>query len=148
MRKKLIAGLFLCLIFFTVGCDNVSNQTEGTSELLGVSMYAEKNTYPSNVSEINVVWKNDTDKELTFGDYFSIHKLVGQEWEAIGNEELVFNSIGYIVSPHSEVKHSYNIRLYSEKLEEGTYRIVTDFSDVHSPGNYDTYNLTTSFKVK
>lgn len=173
MRTKLLAILFLCLVFSTVGCDNKSNQTEatskhlevsvnagknqylpnvreieGTSEHLGVSMYAEKNQYPTNVSEINVVWKNDTDKKLTFGDFFSIDKLVGQDWKVIGKKEVAFNDVGNIVSPHSEVKHSYNIRVYSDKLEQGTYRIVTDFLDVHSPSNYDTYNLTTIFTVK
>lgn len=66
-------------------------------------MYTEKSQYPSNVSKINVVWKNDTDKELTFGDSYFIHKLVGQEWKAIENDKVVFNSIGYIVSPHSKL---------------------------------------------
>jgi len=148
MIKKLIAGLILCSIFFIVGCDNKSSPTEGTSELLGVSMYAEESQFPSNVSEINVVWKNDTDKKLTFGDSFIIQKLVDKEWKAIGTGEAVFTSIGHMVSPHTKVKHSYNIRVYRDKLEKGTYRIVTDFLELHSPGNYDTYNLTTSFTVE
>ncbi len=41
-------------------------------------MNTEKSQYPY-VSEFNVVWKNDTDKELTFGNTFAIQKLVGKE---------------------------------------------------------------------
>lgn len=67
--------------------------------------------YPTNISEINVVWKNDTDKDLTFGNPFTIQKSVVNKWKAIGNKGAVFTSIGYRVAPHSEMKHSYNIRL-------------------------------------
>jgi hypothetical protein len=110
-------------------------------------MYTEKSQYTSDVSEINVIWKNNTTKELTFGEFFSISKLDGKEWKSIGKGETVFTTIGYIVSPHTEVKHAYNIRVYSDILEKGTYRILTDFLVVHSPGNYDTYKLTTNFTV-
>lgn len=151
MRIVLIIGLILCVILFIVGCNSKSNSIKVTpkvtSELLGVSMYAEKNEYPSNVSEISVIWKNDTNKELIFGNEFNIRKLVGEEWKIIG-KEAVFTTIGYIVYPNTEMKHNYNIRVRSDNLEKGTYRIITNFSDVHSPGNYDTYSLTTSFKVE
>ena len=150
MRKRLIVALILSVIVLavgTVGCNNKPSSNEGTSELLGVSMYVEKSHYPSNISEINVVWKNDTDKDLTFGNPFTIQKLVGKEWKTIGNGAN-FTTIGYRVAPHSEMKHSYNIRLYSEMLEKGTYRIVTDFLNVLSPGNYNTYQLTANFTVE
>ena len=148
MRKKLIIGIIVYALFFTIGCDAKSYQTEGTSELVGVSMYAEKSQYASDDSEINVVWKNNTNWELTFGEFFSISKLDGKEWKSVGKTEIAFNTIGYIVSAHNEVKHKYNVRVYSDKLEKGTYRILTDFLDVHSPGNYDTYKLTTNFSVE
>ena len=118
------------------------------TETAGVSMYTEKAQYVSDANEINVVWKNDTDKDLTFGNPFTIQKLVGNEWKAIGNQEAVFTSIGYRVASHSEMKHSYNVRLYSDKLEKGTYRIVTDFLNVLSPGNYNGYQLTANFTVE
>ncbi|WP_088226789.1 immunoglobulin-like domain-containing protein [Desulfosporosinus sp. FKB] len=152
MRKRIIVALILSVIVLavgTVGCNNKPSSNEGTSELLRVSMFAEKSQYPSNVSEINVVWKNDTDEILTFGNPFTIQKLVGNEWKAIGNKGAAFTTIGYRVAPHSEMKHSYNIRLYSDhKLEKGTYRIITDFLNVLSSGNYNNYQLTANFTVK
>ncbi|AFM41074.1 hypothetical protein Desaci_2104 [Desulfosporosinus acidiphilus SJ4] len=151
MRKRLIVALIFSIIVLavgTVGCNNKPSTSNGISELLGVSMYVEKSQYPSNISKINVVWKNDTDKDLTFGNPFTIQKLVGNEWKALGNKGAVFTSIGHRVAPHSEMKHSYDIRLYSEKLERGTYRIVTDFLNALSPGNYNTYQLTANFTVK
>lgn len=75
MRKRLIVALILSVIVLavgTVGCNNKPSSSNGTSELLGVSMYVEKSQYPSNISKINVVWKNDTDKDLTFGNPFTI----------------------------------------------------------------------------
>jgi len=148
MRKRLIiVALILSVIVLAIECKNKPSSNEGTSKLLGVFMYVEKSQYPSNISEINVVWKNDTDKDLTFGNPFAIQKLVGNEWKAIGNKGAVFTSIGYRVASHSEMKHSYDIRLYSEKLEKGTYRIVTDFLNFLSPGNYNNYQLTANFTV-
>ena len=147
MRKKLIIGLILCVILFSVGCSKKTNEDENKSGLTGVSMYTVEPQYPSSVNEINVVWENNSDKELTFGDVFTIQKYDGKEWNPIG-KEAVFNSIGYVVSPHTEVKHSYNIRVYSDKLEKGKYRIVTNYLNVHSPGNYDTYNISANFTVE
>ena len=149
MRKRLIiVALILSVMVLAIGCKNKSGSNEGTLDLSEVSMLTEKSQYPPNVSEINVVWKNDTDKDLTFGNPFTIQKLAGNEWKAIGNQEAVFTSIGYRVASHSEMKHSYNVRLYSDKLEKGTYRIVTDFLNVLSPGNYNGYQLTANFTVE
>ncbi|MDQ7096689.1 hypothetical protein REC12_24140 [Desulfosporosinus sp. PR] len=147
-RRLIIAALILSVIVLAVGCENKPSSNEGTSELLGVSMFTEKNQYPPDVSEINVVWKNDSNEVLMFGNPFTIQKLVGNEWKAIGDQGAAFTSIGHRVASHSEVKHSYNIRLYSDKLEKGTYRIATDFLKVLSPGNYNNYQLTAKFTVE
>lgn len=148
MRRILTVSLLLFIILFTAGCNNKINKAEETMGPSRVYMYTDKNKYPSDVHEINVVWKNDTDTELTFGDDFSIQKLGGKEWNKIRDKEVAFNTIGYIVSPHTEMKHSYNIRVYSDKLEKGSYRIVTDYLNVHSPGNYDTYIIYANFTVE
>lgn len=122
----------------------MSNQTEGTSELLGVAMYTEKNEYPSDVSEINVSWVNETNKLLLFGDMFYIQKLNGKRWESLNDS--TYNFSAYLVAPFSEVKHSYNTRAYSAKLEKGTYRIVADF-EINNDTNNKPYKLTRNFNV-
>ena len=128
------------------GWMKVPLHAEGTSELLGVRMYAEKNQYPSDVSKINVSWENETDKELIFGDMFYIQKLDGEEWKTI-EVKVTDLSIGYRVAPYSEVKHSYNMRVYSNKLEKGTYRIATDFGIINNTDNKHYYKLTRNFNV-
>lgn len=124
----------------------MSNQTEGTSELLGVRMYTEKNEYPSDVREINVSWVNETDKYLLFGDIFCIQKLEGREWKSLNDSN--YNFSAFRVAPYSEAKHSYDTRAYSDKLEKGTYRIVADFEIADNTiGNSKLYKVTRNFKI-
>ena len=155
MRKIVIilSTVFFLLLFEGCGKEKIVEkrliyEATGTSEVLGVGMNVEKSVYPSNVSEINVVWTNDTDKEYMFGEPFSILKKEVEEWKPVGNSEAVFTSIGYPVAAHSQRKHKYNLRIFVDELERGEYQIVTSFLDVRAPGDYSSYKVSTNFSVE
>lgn len=153
IRRFLALGLFLSLLF-VVSCGKGKNEQErlvyeadGTSDIPGVSMNAEKSKYPGDISEIDVLWTNDTDKEFMFGEPFSIQKKEGGEWKPAGKSEAVFLSIGYSLSSHTQKKHRYDLRVFVDAMEKGEYQIITSFLYVRAPGDYDDYKISTSFLI-
>ena len=149
MRKYVAV---LCLFAFVLclsACGSYRYSQNCDSELEGVAMYTEKAAYAPDVSTINVVWKNHSSRELTFGNMFYLEKQTDAGWERIGDGDspVVFTSIGYPVLPIIERKHSYDIRAYADSLETGTYRILTSFSDVGSSGVPLQYSLSVEFNV-
>jgi len=150
MKQKRTLSLALLLVLLTA-CHSAPADKPAKSSLSiadGVSMTTEKSEYPQSVRQIAVVWKNDTDKELTFGEFFSLEKLMDRQWyEAYANQEVAFHDLGFLLSPHSQDEHVYHITAYTEKMEIGHYRIATGFSEVREPGDYTDYALYAEFSV-
>ncbi|MDR0287948.1 MAG: hypothetical protein LBI03_09645 [Clostridiales bacterium] len=154
MKKTVILltliGVFaLCLL----GCDKTENlpnepgSTINPQQLVVVSMKTELAQYASGTQEINVVWKNDTNLELTFGESFSIEKLIDENWETACDKTAFFTMEGLLVSPNSQREHTYNLSSYTDSISPGDYRLVTTCSYVRSPGDYDDYKLYAEFSV-
>lgn len=102
----------------------------GLRSLEGVTMPIDKMTYPTGTSEINVVWKNDTSKSLTFGEYFYLEKKVSGTWVKLPfPDDVAFILIGYMISPFSETNHTYRFDYIYGNLEAGEYRVATYFFD-------------------
>lgn len=87
------------------------------------------------VDSMVVYIKNDLDKEVMFGEYYTLEKKKDGKWQPIpfnrkyqsGECIQVFTAIGIIYSPHSKGTNVNNTRPYSKKFEKGIYRLSKTF---------------------
>ncbi len=81
---------------------------------------------------VGFTWINDTDSKLTFGSIFRAFKLVDGEWvTSWGNNDIdqgiVFDAVAHIVMPHTEVKDSMSLSVWSDKILPGKYKMERDY---------------------
>lgn len=149
MKKQFWVCLILLCVTVLVVClirkpDQKIN-VNGTSELSGVSMLVTQQTYKPDTTKITVVWKNDSDKTYLFGVPFTLEKKENENWEKIGGDVL-FPLAGIKLKPNTIREHTYNISLYTNKMDKGTYRIVANIVD-NGPEDSVAYRLTAEFTV-
>ena len=82
----------------------------------------------------NVVWHNDTDKVVYYGESYSIEYKNGDEWEIVDTGEIYFNEIAYLLKPNSVAKMTYGTSI-ADVSKKGLYRIALRFS-VEGEGGY------------
>ena len=114
----------------------------------GVTMTPTQKVYPHGVKTITVIWKNDTDKNLTFGEPFAITVKDGERWRQITKPDANFHTIGYQLEAGQQREHTYDISDIAGELGKGAYRISVNYSEVFEPGKYDTYSLYCEFVVE
>ncbi len=92
----------------------------------------------------NLVWHNETSKEVTYGEPYFIERLEGAEWIDVPSEELTFEAIGLLLRPNSTANKSYSTQRF-DVSKSGTYRLrVSFFID---EGGYKEYDTWIEFKV-
>ena len=92
----------------------------------------------------NVVWHNETEKEVIYGEMFTIEYKSGEEWlETDFDEERIFLTIGYVLNNKAQSK-SY-VAEHSGILKSGTYRFMVPFS-VKEGYKYVSYRTWAEFK--
>ncbi len=93
----------------------------------------------------NVVWHNETEKEVIFGEMFTIEYKSGEEWlETDFDEERIFFTIGYVLNKNKTQSKSY-VAEHSGILKSGTYRFMVPFS-VKEGYKYVSYRTWAEFK--
>ena len=93
----------------------------------------------------NVVWHNETNEEVQFGDPYSIQRKEGDEWVNTSSTELIFLTHAHILNPDSTVYKSYSTQRF-DISQSGTYRLKVSF-DIKKSGVYETYHTWIEFKV-
>ncbi|MBE6621714.1 MAG: hypothetical protein E7630_02035 [Ruminococcaceae bacterium] len=94
----------------------------------------------------NVVWHNETDKEVTYGEMFTIEYQVGEEWmDTDFDEEGYFTTIGYWLRKNETASKSYHAE-HLDISKSGTYRFVVPFS-VKKGCKYPSYKAWAEFKI-
>ena len=91
----------------------------------------------------NVVWHNDTDKVVYYGESYSIEYKNGDEWEIVDTGEIYFNEIAYLLKPNSVAKMTYGTSI-ADVSKKGLYRIALRFSREGEGG----YCMWLQFEVK
>ena len=91
----------------------------------------------------NVVWHNDTDKEVYYGESYSIEYKNGDEWEIVDTGEFYFNEIAYLLKPNSVAKMTYGTSI-ADVSKKGLYRIALRFSVEGEGGHF----MWLQFEVK
>ena len=104
----------------------------------------------ANTEFVAATWTNNTALELGFGEPFILERKTNGKWglyhEPDREDNYGWNLPLYTVAPRSEAKTNYYLRVYSDKLPKGDYRIVTSFSaEGYMPG-YVIYS--SEFTVK
>ncbi len=142
-----ILPLILCLCFLA-GCskckcdDNMQSQApqrtgslsdttpvsqdDITYKFAGTDIHYAVLSSSSTECKINIVTSNCAG--MTFGEMYHIEKLVDGKFEKLEwKNEPVFIEIAYIISTDKPVEKTYKWEPFLGELDEGTYRIVTDF---------------------
>lgn len=158
--KRLLSMLFwtTACLFLLVACKNDDQSTNpseweptpyaSVNNLEGVTMEFKEKLV---LAEGGIfIIKNDTDKEFTYGDYFSLERKIDDDWVQVPiiEENYGFNAIGYILYPSAVDEFSVEWAWLYGELESGEYRIVKDFLYIRGAGDYDTYDLAAEFLIE
>ena len=77
-----------------------------------------------NKEQVSVVIANENDEEWMYGEHFSLHVQLDNEWFDVPPlPSFAFSDIGLIVPPKGEVPHVYALTMFGD-LPHGTYRLV------------------------
>ena len=106
----------------------------------------EKNEGGQNI--FNVVWHNETSKEVIYGEPYYIERLEGTEWVDAASEGLAFDGIGLLLRPNSTADKTYSSQRF-DISKSGTYRLRVSFSVDEGDGDrrYEELNSWVEFKV-
>ena len=150
MKKLLSLILLLCAFSLCFsGCrktkdTDVIPKEDIHTEYEGVYLTCESiNTYtckcqkPHRYNAINVVWHNETEKEVIYGEAYAIEYKNGEEWEDITPKDLYFNEIANLLEPNSTTSKTYSTE-HLHLSKEGHYRLVCKFSTAGGSG-YKTW---------
>lgn len=104
------------------------------------------NTDEGGQTHFNVVWHNETDKEVTYGEMYTVEYKQGEEWlDTDFDEERFFNTIGYSLKKNKTASKSY-IAEHLDISKSGTYRFLVPFS-VKEGDKYVSYKTWVEFSV-
>lgn len=90
----------------------------------------------------NVVWHNETLREITYGETYAIEYKEGTQWRDVSKEEINFLTIGYSLKPHSTAEKSYSTQRF-DISGSGTYRLRSWFSN----GDGNRYHTWIEFVI-
>ena len=94
---------------------------------------------------LNVAWRNDTRKEVTYGTPYSIQYKDGDEWVSVSTDEMVFTTQGFLLAPDGTARRRYSSAPF-DISRKGSYRLLVSFS-VKEGGKYVSYKTWATFSV-
>lgn len=126
--------------------DNI-NVVNSSSELDGLSVEI-INSYFSDFSPyIEIEWKNDTEKDLLFGEEHHFYREVNGEWQDCNESgSSIFYSIGYSLDSGKTFPKKYGI-MHQDMSEAGKYRFVSRCSEKGSNADIE-YEVWIDFEIK
>ncbi len=112
---------------------------ESNSDFGSVYFTLERVTYDkNNIPVLDVLWRNNSENEVTIGDIYSIEYKEGEEWFDTAFDEKIFHLLGYPLSPKQEIRKSYSLKDY-DLSKNGRYRIIAPFSIYNSNADYTAW---------
>lgn len=159
MKNLLPLCLALSITLFSGCAASDREASEGTdweptpdntvNNLDGVTMTVKEDSVTP--SGLTAIIENESDKQCTYGEYFSLEKESAGTWyqvPVILEDNYGFNEIGFDLPPGDVQEWTADWEWLYGKLDAGNYRIVKDILDVRQPGDYDTYYLAAEFTIK
>lgn len=141
--KKIFALGLLTAIFLLTACGSTnlgeeSSHGSDVNNLEGVTIELTKDTYKSEGDNFELVVKNNSDKEVTYGVPYSLEYMSDGAWYVVEpEEEMAFIMIAFILAAGEEAAEELNLTYY-EPLAAGQYRIIRQI---------DGEELTAEFEV-
>jgi len=125
---------------------NMAGETYELNTLDGVTMQMEK--YTSSGGEVEI--RNETDKEITFGDWYVIQSEKSGKWETMPYKvkKVGFHQVAYNAPKDETVIHEVKWDIFYGELPKGRYRIIKDMLDFRGTGDYTEYYLAAEFEIK
>ena len=98
------------------------------AELPGVIMKTEYDTYQINVAGIKTFWKNESQHDVAYGEYFELYKNNDEVWTKLEDiSGSPYPSIGYGLDIGAECEKTYMISERFGVLDAGDYRIYIEY---------------------
>ena len=125
---------------------NMAGETYELNTLDGVTMQLEKYTSSGG----NVAIRNETDKEITFGDWYVIQSETNGKWKTMPYKvkKVAFHQVAYNAPKDETVSHEVKWDVLYGELPKGRYRIIKDMLDFWETGDYTKYYLGAEFEIK
>ena len=150
MKKLLSLILLLSLLFVCIaGCQktnitNLSADEDIHTEYNGVYMtYKSTDTESDGHKVLNIVWHNETESDVIYGESFAIERKNGDVWEDITPKSINFIEIANLLEPRSTTPKAYSTEEFDLSQEE-LYRLVCSFSVANGSG----YKTWVEFRVE
>lgn len=84
-----------------------------------------QDTYPVGTQSLTLVLENRGDETLTYGEEVSFEKFVDGEWKPVSTiDSYCFNSLAYLLEPHSMGAFTISPWFLAEPLRTGLYRVT------------------------
>ena len=141
----IVVSIVLCAVVAVCFLTNPKNKNDQTKIVLDSNFYTEYDGVYLTIDSVeaesdgnkifNVVWHNDTDKEVYYGESYSIEYKNGDEWEIVDTGEFYFNEIAYLLKPNSVAKMTYGTSI-ADVSKKGLYRIALRFSVEGEGGHF------------
>jgi len=125
---------------------NMAGETYELNTLDGVTMQLEK--YTSSGGDVAI--RNETDKEITFGDWYVIQSETNGKWKTMPYKvkNVAFHQVAYNAPKDETVSHEVKWDVLYGELPKGRYRIIKDMLDFRGTGDYTEYYLAAEFEIK
>lgn len=151
--------MFMIFSFLAAGCTNHNDNTgEEPNNNLKPSTFDIVNNLEDVTMIVNgetptgltVVFKNNSDIECIYGEYFYLEKKYDGKWYEVPiaiKENYGFEDIAYILPANEETEWVVDWDWLYGSLEAGEYRIIKDIHKPNESEEYDTYYLAAEFKI-
>ena len=101
-----------------------------------------------NDQELVIVWENQTDFDVTYGESFTVERLEGEKWVSCDTKEMaIFEAIGYLLQAGQTKEETYNLSAYYDVSKPGTYRFLTECYVSDTKNESTKCSLWTEFTV-
>jgi len=119
--------------------------------LEGVSLVTELEYYAVGTSRLLAIWENNSEIPITYSEPWQLEKFYddNDEWVVVkDNDGVAFVVPGYDLAPGMSGKHTYWLNVFRKNIEEGLYRIKTDYHDSNiTGGGLISYGVFAEFIV-
>lgn len=125
---------------------NMAGETYELNTLDGVTMQMEK--YTSSGGDVEI--RNETDKEITFGDWYVIQSETNGKWKTMPYKvkNVGFHEVAYNAPKDETVIHEVKWDVLYGELPKGRYRIIKDMLDFRGTGDYTEYYLAAELEIR
>ena len=138
MKKALVAILIAALLLSFTGCKPSSEGNNNAGPLAHGQVHTDFPGVETRIAQVytedgktklEVIWSNNTDYEVMYGEPYAIQRLDGNEWVSCSKDKMTpFITIGYALKAGKEISKTYTISELFDVSRPGTYRFQTSCS--------------------